>query len=187
MNERLFHLLQQVRQGTVSQAQYRELMELIRTDDSEEAENAITAYRRLLPVDSDPYTEEEMDRLFTAILQAEIDPLKKSNTPVQPVRPMVIRYRRWVAAAIIISLFSGSYLWFRTHRQSVPTVVTMRPVNDALPGRNGAILTLSDGKNVVLDSLANGVVARQGGKDVKLQNGAVRYDEGSKAATDNNL
>jgi ferric-dicitrate binding protein FerR (iron transport regulator) len=47
---------------------------------------------------------------------------------------------------------------------------------DIAPGKQGAILTLADGRQVVLDSLANGIVARQNGAAVVLRNGQLTYD-----------
>ncbi len=42
-----------------------------------------------------------------------------------------------------------------------------------MPGKNGAILTLADGSQVVLDSMHNGVVANQNGANVLLQQGSL--------------
>jgi hypothetical protein len=55
--------------------------------------------------------------------------------------------------------------------------------NDIAPGKQGAILTLADGRTVVLDSLGNGVVASQGGTKVVLNNGRLAYNtEGAATA-----
>ena len=48
--------------------------------------------------------------------------------------------------------------------------------SEILPGREGAILTLANGLQVVLDSLGNGVIAAQYGSRVVLQNGQLAYD-----------
>ena len=47
---------------------------------------------------------------------------------------------------------------------------------DIPPGREGALLTLADGTQVLLDSLGNGVIAHQNGSTVTLQNGMLAYD-----------
>src|SRR5882757_3843076 len=87
-----------------------------------------------------------------------------------------IRY----AAAIIILIGIGAYLYTtltKTHSAVATTRPTSVPVkNDVLPGRQGAILTLSDGTTVVLDSLGNGIVANQTGTQVLLENGNLTYN-----------
>jgi hypothetical protein len=87
-----------------------------------------------------------------------------------------IRY----AAAIIILLGTGAYLYttLTKNHAAIATIPTLKPgiaKNDVLPGRQGAILTLSDGKTVVLDSLGNGIVANQAGTRVVLENGNLTY------------
>ncbi|WP_315816975.1 FecR family protein [Paraflavitalea speifideaquila] len=47
-----------------------------------------------------------------------------------------------------------------------------------LPGRNGAILTLADGRRIVLDSAANGIIGNQGSAQISLQNNRVIYQAG---------
>jgi len=180
MHERLVYLLQQVSRAVASEQEYGELLELIRTDRSGETENIIHAFHRLSPGDSAPYSPEEMETLFAAILRTDRESLKASDIPVKPIRQ--VRFGWWAAAAIIICLCSGAYFLLRSNQKPPQQAVANGPVNDALPGRNGAILTLSDGHKVLLDSMTNGVIATQGNMEVKLQNGAVRYNKVAEAA-----
>jgi ferric-dicitrate binding protein FerR (iron transport regulator) len=49
--------------------------------------------------------------------------------------------------------------------------------NDALPGRSKAVLTLANGSSILLDSVANGMLAQQGNATVvKLNNGQLAYN-----------
>ena len=86
------------------------------------------------------------------------------------------RFRGWAVAAAILLLIAGSYAWFRY--QSIQPVITAKqqPQIDVAPGREGAILTLEDGRQVVLDSLGNGEVASQNGTRVVFRNGQLVYD-----------
>ncbi len=88
----------------------------------------------------------------------------------------IIRY----AAAVIILFGMGAYLYTTlTKNHAAAPTTTLKPdivKNDVLPGRQGAILTLSDGKTVVLDSLGNGIVANQAGTQVLLENGNLTYN-----------
>ncbi|UKJ06782.1 FecR family protein [Solitalea lacus] len=54
--------------------------------------------------------------------------------------------------------------------------------NDVAPGGNKAVLTLADGKQLILDSAVNGALAKQGNANVlKLKNGEIAYNSGSSA------
>ncbi|HJT73554.1 MAG TPA: FecR domain-containing protein [Chitinophaga sp.] len=91
-------------------------------------------------------------------------------------------YRRWqTAAAIALLLGVGAYLYISNGSSTAPIQVVQgpRPAHDANPGQNGAILTLDDGSQVVLDSTNNGVVATQNGAKVVLNNGQLSYNKGT--------
>lgn len=103
----------------------------------------------------------------------------KSGTPI---RHIPFRSRPWIryAAAIIIVAGLGAYLYttLTKPRAAIITTTTSKAdtaYNDALPGGQGAILTLADGKKIVLDSLGNGIVASQAGTQVALENGSLTY------------
>ena len=104
----------------------------------------------------DPEREE---RLFRQIM--EKDKAKVRRMPV-----------RWLAAAsVLLLLLAGSFLWVRHDKQ--PSQFVM----DAQPGKQGAVLTLADGKQVTLDSLGNGTVATQSGTRLLLHNGQLSYNK----------
>ncbi|MCH5686629.1 FecR domain-containing protein [Niabella sp. W65] len=46
---------------------------------------------------------------------------------------------------------------------------------DVQPGQTGAVLTLSDGSKIVLDSMGNGLVKKQDGAIIEIKNGQVQY------------
>jgi len=48
-------------------------------------------------------------------------------------------------------------------------------MNNALPGHDGAILTLADQQQVVLDSLHEGIVTTQGQTTISIKNGQLAY------------
>ena len=84
--------------------------------------------------------------------------------------------RRWGwAAAAVLFLGAGAWYW-AAQQQTTPSHIAIAPA-DISPGREGAILTLSDGSQVVLDSLANGTVVQQQGADVVLSNGQLSYTD----------
>jgi transmembrane sensor len=78
------------------------------------------------------------------------------------------------AAAIAMLLIGGSWYWAsRLHNR--PAEIASGPVNIE-PGKQGAILTLADGREVVLDSLRKGIVANQSGASIVLSDGQLVYD-----------
>ncbi|MGX5816842.1 FecR family protein [Chitinophaga lutea] len=115
------------------------------------------------------------DRL--ALLRDSIvaaDPIK--NQPSTPLR--ALRTWGWAAAAAVLVAAAGVYYW---NRPTAPSTITQGKT-DIQPGRDGAILTLDDGTEVVLDSLGNGLVATQNGARVSLRNGQLDYDQASESA-----
>jgi transmembrane sensor len=104
------------------------------------------------------------------------------------------RIVRWssAAAAVLIIAGVGIVLPWARRNHGPATVVTTVVAHDALPGGNRAILTLSGGKTIVLDSAANGLLAEQGSTNVqKLKNGEISYvpaaAKGAEAVTYNTL
>lgn len=104
----------------------------------------------------------------------------QSGNTAEPAR--VIRF--WqrkafrYAAAIIVLLGVGTYFRVTNNKKDQTLASNNKPATTVIaPGRNGAVLTLADGSQVVLDSLNNGVVAAQNGATVVLQNGQLSYDQ----------
>lgn len=95
------------------------------------------------------------------------------------------RYRYAAAAAVLVLIAGASVLLIRTRNESNMALlpVAQRYRNDVFPGGDKALLELSDGSRITLDSASDGEVARQGTTRVlKLDNGALAYHAGSSAA-----
>lgn len=98
---------------------------------------------------------------------------------VRPSRRLYfLRYA--AAAAVVIILAGGAWLW-RAKSQVSSSELVQQPMQDVAPGREGAILTLADGKQIVLDSSTNGAggngnLAKQGNVMVsRLSGGQLTY------------
>jgi len=78
----------------------------------------------------------------------------------QPARHIRLWPRIAAAATILLVCSVGGY-FFLHQKQSAP-VQNSTVQNDIVPGGNKAILTLAGGQKIVLSSLKNGEVARQG-------------------------
>jgi transmembrane sensor len=91
---------------------------------------------------------------------------------------------KWVAvAAILIGLLVGSYFIF-FNKQEELTLVKNKPVPVEIePGKDGAILTLANGRKIVLDNAQNGKI-----KDAAVKNcNLLSYDQQAIASVEQNL
>jgi len=107
--------------------------------------------------------------------------IKKDAAAVDKGKSVVYRITRYAAAAaVLISL--GVYLYTRQTHHTAPMIASTQPTPAPIrPGTQKAILTLADGTTVTLDSVADGMIAKQGATQVlKLANGQIRYQAGGK-------
>lgn len=94
----------------------------------------------------------------------------------RPIRRVPLFKRAWFRyAAAAVLLFVVCSLWFVVDRRGGEKPVVVQTPVDIAPGREGAVLTLTDGSRMILDSMANGIVAKQNGNDVELNNGELKY------------
>jgi transmembrane sensor len=90
----------------------------------------------------------------------------------QMQRPIIKLWPRIAAAASIILCLSVAAIYFSRSRPLVEIVG-----NDILPGSNKAILTLSNGHQIILTNIKNGMLSRQGSTSViKKANGQIQYE-----------
>lgn len=123
----------------------------------------------------------EIDTLFKAKLEARLDSLpvqtdsfKESDIPVVTMRPKRRWIRRTAAAAAVLLIAAGIYL-ISTRINEKPTIAAVHYKGDILPGHNGAVLHLSNGQTVMLDTAKDGTVARQGTVNAVKVNGELKY------------
>ena len=119
-----------------------------------------------------------------AMVEAAItSKLQNRISAAQPAGRMVKMKRwYWMAASVLLLLGIGSWLWFRSGANNNQDSIASTTPAIIEPGKNGAILTLANGKQVVLDSLGNGLVAEQEGAEAILKDGRLVYNEAKDAA-----
>ena len=102
----------------------------------------------------------------------------ENATAVTRVKP---KWKFPAAAAILVIAFSvGAYFTFfkPSSHAEIAKDAKAEPAlkNDIAPGGNKAVLTLSDGSEVILDNTSNGTISQQGNSKVqKLENGLLAY------------
>jgi len=93
------------------------------------------------------------------------------------------RILRWSSAAAAVLIIAGAAILLPYARRNHPpaTATTTTPAHDALPGGNKAILTLSGGRQVILDSATEDTVLTEGAAIVAGVKGKLAYNPGNLA------
>ncbi|MFD2886252.1 FecR family protein [Chitinophaga cymbidii] len=91
--------------------------------------------------------------------------------------PVVRALRLTAAAAAVLLIITSGYWYFQSGKPVHPPAITVKS-NDRLPGGNKAVLTLGNGRQIVLDSAAVGTLYNQGGiQAVKLDSGCLAFNQ----------
>lgn len=123
---------------------------------------------RLLPLTDNPPLYEAASPIFLEAMERKLSQSGK----VKRLFP-----RAWMVAAATVLITAGALYWMLSPGpEELPTNVISQQVPDVAPGKNGAVLTLSDGRRILLDSLGNGQVANEAGAQVYMNNGSLAYD-----------
>lgn len=174
--ERLKYLLEQVQQQRATQAQYKELLQFISDDETGEIVRQLDTIHAAGP--SAATTDAEYNHPYWQSVVKEILDSDKfvQQQPVKKRAYFMQRY--WWAAACALFMVSGAYYYHLSTSVHPTAIVATSPVKDIAPGGNRAMLTLSDGSQIPLDSAGNGVLAQQGNTRItKLSNGQLAYNE----------
>jgi ferric-dicitrate binding protein FerR (iron transport regulator) len=164
---------------TLSEQQRQELFAQIR---NEAHEQEIKRLLYLLVEEQDQLPEKLPEEISMDILQNIFHAKTTGITDSRPSHP-VVRYRWWYAAAAIL-LVTISVIWLlQPHRYST----SQSGITDITTGKYGAILTLFNGKQVILDSLSDGLIAEQDSVRIFLKQGQLVIDAQNLSNNNNNL
>jgi ferric-dicitrate binding protein FerR (iron transport regulator) len=124
----------------------------------------------LLLADLKQFTESAPDTTaFSRTLEKAISEAKVAG--ISPWRKYIA-----VAASVLLFLVAGAWLFNRSHSDKAAVAKSISPKKtEVAPGHDGAVLTLADGRTMVLDSLGTGVLATQGTTHLVLDNGKLSY------------
>jgi ferric-dicitrate binding protein FerR (iron transport regulator) len=176
MDSRLSYLFKKYTENSCTAEERNEFIQMVKQDENTpELNNLISSAVNLAEAEHE-INQEKADELFANILNitpengATIRFLSKKNKKVL-----------WAAAAILI-LVLGSSVYYILDKNTMPQVVQNKPVpkqlrNDVAPGYKGAVLTLANGQQIILDSAGNGMLTAQGSTNILKQNGKIVYDE----------
>lgn len=181
---RLRYLFEKYTRNTCSPTELQELWALMREYAGNDLlDEEMKAWWDKEVKGKDPADLVDSQKLFRQVIEKEkAHHFSYHRWKAARIRPVL----RWAAAAAVILVVgsAGYFLFF--HKTAIPVEIAGTPTAHDVPApkTNRAVIVLSNGQEVYLDSVHNGILARQGQvKVVKLANGKVAYSkEGGKSA-----
>jgi transmembrane sensor len=169
-----------------------EVLIALAKDETEELAEALQSQWSLIG-EANTESKHHWDDLFHTMMQKA-----EEAVLVIPLTPGLrefsgTRFRRekkgWIiraalVAAIMVAVFLVSVSILNRNGDSGTKVVQKSngiPGNDIAPGRDIAILTLADGRQIILDTATDGDIARQGGIKVIKKGDQIMYDDGGQS------
>lgn len=172
---RLEYLFKRYYNNSATDAERSELMSLInQLKDNTELSGLLEQAWQGLHAGEQVFSPDESESLLQRILGNQ----KAVETvfAIQEKKPKSW-WRYAAAAAILLFLAGGSWVWITSNRQAGDNILKqdIQVTHDLPPGHDGAILTLANGKQVILDSAQNGTLTSQGNIQLVKQNGQLTY------------
>ena len=197
LSERLYYLLNKYVSAAATPEELDELTVLLNAPEYDEL-----AKDRLLLLlqETTPLAQHSEERLVTLLKTiypiggsapseqpGMANPLSQNSRDLRKTheekrRPAVVRLltntKFWWGVAAAALLIYANFFFNHTKTSPVAATPAKPPVHDRTPGGNIAVLTLSDGSVIALDSARNGIVAKQGNVRIsKLSNGQLAYND----------
>jgi ferric-dicitrate binding protein FerR (iron transport regulator) len=181
-NKRIAYLLDRYLKNTCTPEEKNELVKLLSTNAYDEQVKSFMdkAWDRL-PYDH-TISESQSQRILASIL------LENNGRVVSMNNNSSSRKISWLVAASVLLLVAGAvtFLAIKKPSSSIPVAANEQkkaaPVkNDVAPGMNGAVLTLADGSQIVLDNAADGSLAQQGNATIVKKGGMLNYIDAGKS------
>lgn len=164
--ERIEYLLQRYSEEKATQDELEELSSRLNNPLEEQLANE-WLYNQLQQQQSISATDFDKNRLESILRQIHQQDVTTKKT---------YRLKRWwpAAAAALILAFAALYKFIPNHSSSSsnPENIVQSVI---MPGHTGAVLHLSNGHKILLDSLQNGALTTQGNIKVIKKNGALEY------------
>jgi hypothetical protein len=152
--EELIDLLLDPRYEATFKSIIQDVMEQTGIEKEMPGERADAVLANILQVGKDPVVYEEQRKVFS------------------------LSWMRVAAAAAFIVLIGGTYYWSGQNNRkedsgSKAITVKNEPI---LPGTDKAVLTMSDGRTIVLENVENGLLAETGNTNIKKEGALLEYN-----------
>lgn len=176
--ENLTILFEKYLSGTLTEEEFNALWQTLEQPEHNEKWTSLAA-----KIWQDKQFHQVADEETRKKIRSKLSPIvTEDQVPVVSLQSK--RSWRAVAAAAVLLLGIGGY-WFiqDAPQKTAPVISEGRPTNNIVPGANKAVLTLSNGHTVELDSAANGLLARQGQVEIiKRKSGEIVYNGAAQQA-----
>ena len=161
----------------------RELVEKVTAGVATEEEVALfNAWYQSYQEEGKAWPESELmdKKKIEAAMLRSIEDRINSGSPHRRFIP-----KRQIAAAVVLLLVaSGVVYWLGNGSSTLTDSQTLVINNDVAPGMETAVLTLGDGRQIVLDEAQMGVIANEGHTSVqKTSEGLIAYQAGQLSAS----
>jgi transmembrane sensor len=184
MEQRISFLLQQRLEQKLTTAEAEELLTVLQNP---EYDTIVTDILQQLAVSQqqgpafDPVVLQQWVQGIVAI-DKHLGGVVGNEAGARPVHRVNFLRTAWFRYAAILLLLIGAGTLFytrRIHKEAI-TRQELSKVPDVAPGGNKAVLTLSDGSLIVLDSAGNGTLTQQGStRVIKSGAGQLAYEAGA--------
>jgi ferric-dicitrate binding protein FerR (iron transport regulator) len=174
MNSRLAYLFKKYTENSCTAEERNEFIQMVKREENTPELNSLIGNAVNVSEAEHELNQEKADELFAPILN--ITPDNEAT-----IRFLSKNKKIWWAAAAIIILVLGSSVYYIFNKNTTPQIVQNKPVhkqlkNDVAPGYKGAVLTLANGQQIILDSAGNGMLTAQGSTNIVKQDGKIVYD-----------
>ncbi|MFD2889061.1 FecR family protein [Chitinophaga cymbidii] len=159
VTDRLRYLLRSYIDGSSTPAELQELSDLLPTVEDDVLEELVDEEYEVIKL-LGARQDADWNRLFNNIVRS---PRSRS------------RWWQYAAAAAVVLGIAGSAYYFAQRPEKEAAPLTQSTPVEVQPARSGAVLTLSNGQQIVLDSAADGNIASQGSTQVSKVNGRLVY------------
>jgi transmembrane sensor len=171
ISRRIRTLLDKFRSATINETEFDELLIWLHgLDEKQEAE--------LAEMDQ-PLWDELKTKLLPDASRVDWEAMKNNILASDAEERSVKRigWWRYAAAAILILGIGITWLVMKDTGNGAQQLSELRNTDSVLPNTNQTVLTLADGRTIILDSSNTGeLLAANGVKVIKLQNGEIAYD-----------
>lgn len=174
---RLENLFTQYYLGTISHEEESELATLLDNDEIEDQvliayQNVLEKYSRKID-NNDIIISDRVERQIKNIISLDKDLKADNNISI------LSRHKAkflGIAATLIAVLFASLWFYKSLNSKSQLENKITEIKHDFLPGKEGAVLTFSDGTEIMVDNLGNsGEIATKDGAIIQIVNGQIIY------------
>lgn len=171
---RLYYLLDRFGSDNANEAEKQELFNYIQSQESSH-DFAEVGYELMVNEKGTIHIPAAYDRILQEIVGIDGAAQVKVKPMLQPRTHLLRAFSKWGwAAAVLLFFCIGAFYWI--DRSMIQKPSPSAETGKIQPGKEGAVLTLADGSEVVLDTVKNSVIALQGGATAKVVNGALLYE-----------